>query len=174
MTAKGKSMSLNRELQYFILKLLEKSYPYARTDVAVFTELEAFSPDVGRDEVIANLVYLEEHELIRSGLVLSMPHHYQFSREGMRISHKGMDFLKEDGGLSAILNCVTVRIHDETLARIASFLEQSPLPAPQKKAYLEKLRELPFETTRHLVCRLLDLALEKTPDALQLIQTLMS
>lgn len=167
-------MKINRELQCFILCLLKKSYPVSRTDIAVFKEFEAFSENIDRVDVIGNLIYLEEHELIISGLIPNGSGGYQFSRDGMRITCKGIDFLEEDGGLSAILNCVTVRIHDETLARVEKFLAQSHLPEPQKKHYIARLRELPYDATKHLVCKLLDLALGRTPDALQLIQKLLA
>ena len=166
-------MKIDRDLQFLILSRLKDYYPSPLRD-PLMKIFAGICDSMGYDHFYANIIYLQEHGLLRSGLRPNVPRSRWQEGEGISITAKGIDFLENDGGLSAILNCVTVRIHDETLARIETFLEQSPLPEPQKKAFREKLRELPFDATKHLVCKLLDLALGKTPDALQLIQTLLS
>lgn len=164
-------MKVDRNLQFQILERLKQTYPFPmNVDARIF--FEDIAGSVGNDTLIANLLYLEEHGLLKSGLIPTAQRTYGPAHTGLIITAKGIDFLEGDGGLSAILNCVTVRIHDETLARIAKFLEQSQLPEDQKKELLSRLRELPFDATKHLVCKLLDVALDKVPDALQLVQKL--
>lgn len=83
-----------------------------------------------------------------------------------------MDFLADDGGLSAILGVVTIKLHDDTIkALIEGRILQSDLPEPEKKRFLAQLRELPAETTKHLVLKLVDLGLDKAPTAIETIGT---
>ena len=81
-----------------------------------------------------------------------------------------MDFLADDGGLSAILGVVTIKLHDDTIkSLIESKILESDLPEPEKKRFLDHLRELPGEATKHLVLKLVDLGLEKAPTAIEVI-----
>ncbi len=167
-------MHIDRELQALVLHHLKKLYPGSGLDNAFWADLYALAKDGDRANLVANIIYLEEHGLLESGLVPKDSGGYHFSRSGMRITAKGLDFLEDDGGLSAVLSCVTVRLHDETLACLERFLAQSPLPEQEKRRYIRRLRELPFEATKHAICTLLDMALEQVPDALQQVQNLLS
>ena len=60
---------------------------------------------------IQNLLYLEQHGLIKiqdeSGIDTWMLL--------IQITHQGIDFLQQDGGLSAILDIVTIKLHNDTI-----------------------------------------------------------
>lgn len=87
----------------------------------------------------------------------------------------GLDFLADDGGLSAILGTVTIKLHDDTIKElIAQRIELAELPAAEKKRYLDQLRELPAETTKHLVMKLVDMGLDAAPQAMALIGKLLT
>lgn len=162
-------MKLDRALQLTILQTLRDVHPHSNR-----TLISEFAGEREEDErlVLGNLIYLDEHGLVESGVTRVGRDGYTF--RGATITAKGLDFLENDGGLSAILGVVTIRLHDDT---IKSLLEkkiiESALPSPEKKRYLDQLRELPAETTKHLVLKLVDLGLEKGPAAIAAIGTLL-
>ena len=97
---------LDRARQRELLMELRGEYPHLK-----FYDLKG--DEIGRREAV-NLHYLLEH-----GLIGGQP---RFSGSGdrssnwpVRITHKGLDFLEDDGGLGAILGVVIVKIHDDTV-----------------------------------------------------------
>lgn len=151
-------MKLDRELQLELLKNLEAYYPHA-------TDVQRWDAEFPGASV--NLAYLHEHGLCDLKFLQALNANKPFSA---RITARGMDFLADDGGLSAILGVVTIKLHDETIKDlIESKILQSDLPEPDKKRFLDRLRELPAETTKHLVLKLVDLGLDKTPTAIETI-----
>lgn len=93
----GNSMHLDRKLQLSILQELRDNYP---NDVAVH-RLACFNEE---RHFLGNLIYLREHGLV-SGEIIE-----EFSAGGSIksmlwaiITAAGLDFIEDDGGLSAIL-----------------------------------------------------------------------
>jgi hypothetical protein len=120
---------LDRNHQRTLLEELRDSYP----------EVLAFGP--GNDEnsrrQAVNLHYLLEHGLIAGRVLPSLSAGNAFA---VRISAKGLDFLQDDGGLSAILGVVTVKLHDDTIRKlIQKRIDDDPNLAPQDK---NKAREV--------------------------------
>ena len=160
-------MILDRKIQRDLLERLASVYP-AR---AITTEWDAEIGDSPQRIASANLIYLQEHGLCDaslSGVVDSSGPKVNAAKATAR----GMDFLADDGGLGSILGVVTIKLHDDTIkALIERKILESELPAPEKKRFLDQLRELPGETTKHLVLKLVDLGLEKGPEAIATIGT---
>jgi hypothetical protein len=159
-------MKLDRQLQNDLLNKIAAFYPER-------DHRKTLLPDSMSDEeekkVIANLIYLEQHGLIESGLKQMLSGDYGYF--GAKMTARGMDFIADDGGLSAVLGVVTVKLHEETLvALIESRIEQSELPAEEKKKWTAQLRSLPADAIKHLVMKLVDKGLDHAPDVLQLIQ----
>ena len=154
-------MVLDREFQLELLRKYAHVYPnrtYENWKV------------LGHDErkVAANLFYLQDHGLIQIAGQLS--NEGSLIYQGGNITAKGMDFLADDGGLSAILGVVTIKLHDDTIkSLIENKILESDLPEPEKKRLLDQLRELPGAATKHLVLKLVDLGLEKAPTAIEVI-----
>lgn len=161
-----KEIRLNRELQRKFLTILAESYPNPG-------DLKWDELGISKKARDANLSYLVEHGLARAerneeNLSRGLSLYTYFA------TAKGMDFLEDDGGLSAILGVVTIKLHDDTIkALLESKILESDLPQPEKQRYLDKLRELPAETTKHLVLKLVDLGLEKGPKAIEIIGKLL-
>lgn len=91
---------------------------------------------------------------------------------GYRITSKGIDFLEDDGGLSAILGVVTVKLHADTLRdlllqRAADAVGDSTV----KGKVLEQLKALPAEGIQLLGQKLMAEGLQRLPNALQWLQT---
>ncbi|MCH7309216.1 hypothetical protein MMO38_13905 [Acinetobacter sp. NIPH 1852] len=159
-------MHLDRELQNIILTLAAEAHP---------SELDEnrlpLTMDTSDIKFYSNLRYLEEHGLIK-------PNSYSVSLDGIHfiefitITAKGLDFLADDGGLSAILNVVTVKFEANTLkAILESRINQSDLAPEYKQSMIDALQELPAESIKHLSTKLLDASLDSLPSAILLIGT---
>jgi hypothetical protein len=157
-------MKIDRDVQKRILIALAEMYPKH----ADSRKLEICTDD----EFFANIHYLKEHGLA------------DFSTRGVdtngRMAYaavataKGIDFLADDGGLSAILGVVTIKIHDDTLkAIVASKIDGSSLPVEEKNRLANQLKDLPGEATKHLVLKLIDAGLENWQRALPIIQSML-
>jgi hypothetical protein len=158
-------MRLDRQLQLAILQAAAAVHPNAEVEF-----LKSDSPEFPNSQRISHALYLEKHGLLESGLT-----EYQdggFHIGEMKITAAGLDFLDADGGLSATLGVVTIKLHEkDLLALIGSRIESSALPPTDKKKLLDGLRSLPAESIKHLTMKLLDKGLENLPVALPLIQT---
>lgn len=159
-------MRLDREWQNIILRNAAESYP---EDL----DLEALSSNIDLSDIkfYANLQYLEDHKLIEpDSYGVSVDNFYNVHI--IRITAKGLDFLANDGGLSAILNVVTVKFEADTLkAILENRINQSDLAPADKQSMIDSLRELPAESIKHLTMKLLDEGLENLPSAIVLIGT---
>jgi len=155
-------MPINRPAQLTILTTLAKAYP---------GELDIQNPDVlgmDRETIAFQLSYLQEH-----GLVSCKWAGMDRTPILAKITAPGLDFIEKDGGLSAILGVVTIRLHDDTIKElIAQRILGSDLPQPDKRRYLDALRELPAESTKHLVLKLVDMGLESGPQAMRWLEKL--
>ena len=157
---KAISVKLDRELQRELLKKLADVYP-ERMDM----QQQARE----NEDVRPNLFYLKEHGMIDGAIARPMSEPQIFVNAG--ITAAGLDFIQDDGGLSAVLGVVTIRLHDETIRDlIAARIQASDLPPAEKTGLLDQLRELRGESIKHLTMKLLDVGMENLPAALPLIQ----
>ncbi|RQZ18120.1 hypothetical protein DIE15_08275 [Burkholderia sp. Bp9031] len=153
-------MKMNRALQREILEALAETFPKAMPSEPWKGLIEKYGDDAFR----ANALYLDGHGLLT----------WNVQSQGIyvRITSRGLDFLEDDGGLSAMLDVVTVKLHEDTLKElIGQRIEAANLPEPEKHRLLDQLRSLRGETIKHLTLKLVDAGLENWPAALQLIQT---
>lgn len=158
-------MGLKRELQHKILRTLSDCYP-----MGFDGRYWNLDPGGNHEDLVANLLYLAEHGLLAHGFARYSGDWVEEIPGTIRITAKGMDFLEDDGGLSAILGVVTIKFHDDTIkSLIEAKILQSDLPQPEKKRWTDQLRSLPAEATKHLVLRLVDKGLDSGPAALAAI-----
>lgn len=156
---------IDRAMQRRILQTLSSSYP-GPMDRDTLAEAVGETAPATLD---ANLHYLEQHGLVEvnwlRALGLPGPH-----ATSAKIHATGLDFLADDGGLSAILGTVTIKFHEDTLrALIESRIASSDLAPADKRQWTDALRELPADAIKHLSTKLIDLALDKAPGALPLL-----
>lgn len=123
--------------------MLAESYPKHHDIKDIF---EKFDSD-DEEKYLANIVYLDEHGLIESSIQFGIDGHAMC--EIPKITHKGMDFLADDGGLSAILGIVTIKLHDETIRELIALRIEKENP-PNKRELLDQLRSLPGGAIKHL------------------------
>ncbi|MBH1982028.1 MAG: hypothetical protein I8H79_05710 [Burkholderiales bacterium] len=156
-------MKLDRSLQLQLLKKFAEIYPAAG-------QAGKFADDDERASTMANLMYLIEHELITAA-ALSQPISGPAMIGNIKITAAGLDFLADDGGLSAILGVVTIKLHDDTVRQlIEARIQSADLPETTRSHLLKSLREAPGETIKLLTEKLLDAGLANLPAALPLIQ----
>ena len=158
-------MALDRGFQLSVLRRYADVYPN-RT-------YEKWH-ELGDDEhkIAANLLYLQEHDLITIAGQLGSSGDLIY--QGGSITAKGMDFLADDGGLSAILGVVTIRLHDDTIkAIIEAKILQSDAPEPTKKRMIDRLRALDGEATKHLVLKLVDYGLGQGAKSIEMIGSML-
>ena len=151
-------MRLDRDLQREILLSCRQAYP---------GWVEHTDEEQGRDDFHANLIYLYEHKLITGTLING---NVELVRP--RITATGLDFLEDDGGVSAILQTITVKIdQDDLRSLIATRVEESDLPPEEKAPLSHAMRSLPAQALRDLTTRLVNEAVDQWPGALRLFQT---
>lgn len=156
---------LDRHAQRRILLRLADVYPEDQVAEFLYHDVEPY-------KLAANISYLQEHGLIEA--TFYGPKEVGNAVQRARLTHKGMDFLEDDGGLSSILDVVTVRIHEDSIKElIAAQISASDLAQPDKQRYLDQLRELPAETTKHLVLKMVDAGLANWQKALPLLQSIL-
>lgn len=154
---------LDRALQRRILERLREHYPERAIILG-----EVSAPD---DAVVANLSYLEEHGLCESGLSWGLDGSCVVTPA--RITARGLDFLEDDGGLSAILGTVTIRIEAETLRNLLSArVDESDLPAAEKSRIKAHLAALSEAALKSATAELTKLGLAHLPNAIQWLRTL--
>ncbi|MGC5885711.1 hypothetical protein [Ralstonia pseudosolanacearum] len=159
-------MKLDRAYQRSLLEQLAESYPKAHDFGAHFEALD----EAERAKFRANIAYLEEHGLVdrrntEVGGVMFVG--------GPRITHIGMDFLADDGGLSAILGTVTVKLHADTIRELViAKVESAPLPPEQKSKVKQHLQAMSSEALKALTKSLVEKGLQNVPDVAQWLQAL--
>lgn len=129
---------LDRNLQHEFLSELYKVYPDSITyDYYINAAIAQTSGVIEAEEDAlfvlkqsANLQYLAEH-----GLVVFDDKTRITST--VKITAKGIDFLMDDGGLSAILGVVTVKLHSDTIQSLLNTkIDQADIP-PEEKSKLK-------------------------------------
>lgn len=149
-------MEIDRKLQHNLLFELKQAYPNGLTiDYLYFKCVEEQTPQTDTFEQMlallkmpkdvtafqhlkANLVYLAEHQLIADVT--------ENNTAMLKATVKGVDFVENDGGLSAILNTVCVSYHADTMAQLGALLSQLDKPSLR-----DLIRRLPVEIATSLI-----------------------
>lgn len=160
---------LDRAYQLHLLTMIRGTYPVAFDIRQHMRELD--DKDMRKFEY--NLAYLVEHRLIDCQISTSVNGHISMGMP--RITKDGLDFLEDDGGLSAILNITTIKLHQEDLRQLleAKISASTELKPEEKKTFVSQLRALPADATKQLVIELMKRGLDHGPDAWQYIRTLL-
>lgn len=138
---------LDREYQRNLLFQLAQHYP--EPCVGLIQESGGFHTVES-----VNLHYLAELGLVRIEGVIDLlgRKHFKEGPELIYITARGWDFISDDGGLTAILGVVTVKLHSETLSALeGKILASEELPPEEKTRLLDRLRSLPEEGAKTLV-----------------------
>ena len=158
-------MRIDRSLQKDILNKLASVYP---NYYDLSKEYTYGTPEY--QNIVTNLYYLSEHGLVTESSILKATGFggsFNLQLERPTITYKGLDFLADDGGLSAILNSVTVKFDIEQLKNLIDLkIQNSDLPPQEKSQLSEILKELPSESIKHIITKLIDLGWDNAGIAL--------
>jgi hypothetical protein len=157
-------MKVDRELHKDLLKRAAEIYP-----MRCMYQSNLHS----EGDFFGNLLYLEEHGLVEAGVKQSLDNHFGFY--GFKATAKGLDFLADDGGLSAILGVVTVKLHDDTVrSLLVERIEASDAEPTVKNELVKQVRAIPAEALKTLTTRALEAGLRSLPNAIPLLHTWLS
>ncbi len=158
--------TFDRNLQLKILELAVEEYPEQINSIPL--ELSSLDDKT----LLQNIAYLRDEGLILGGI--------EESCDGIEpvlnlisATNDAVNLLSNEGSISASLKIVTVKLHDETLSALREFIAQNVPDPEERKGYLQRLKELPADATKHIVLQLLGKGLNQIPDAIQWLQTVL-
>jgi len=137
----------DRGLQKQLLVCLSQIFP-APLSRDKLAEINCLFED--ENHLAANLLYLEEHGLIQSGVKQGMAG-FVINTGITRITAKGIDFIQQDGGLSAILNITTIKFHRDAVVVLEDLIAMSNLSDTDKQKAKSTLSELSTEALKTVV-----------------------
>ena len=153
---------IDRSLQLRSLEALRDGYP-------MWVDMGQL-PDADHPELVANLWYLRE-----LGLIEAKDNPTQQDATAIyspRITAEGLDFLEDDGGVSAMLRTVTVKFHpDDLRALLVGRVDSSELPAAEKSRLMHAIRSVPSKVLQGFLDRFVREAVVRSPDVLQQLET---
>lgn len=155
---------MNRQRQLEILTILDDIHPEA-------LPARKFPDHLEPSCLLSDLFYLQGHNLIE----------FTYCKKGnagwsitSRITSRGMDFLKDDGGLSAILGVVTIKLHEDTIRELLLIaVDQSATTKSDKETLKATISRTPSTAFSEIVRELCRRAVLQSPDALQLIRDIL-
>ena len=118
----------------------------------------------------AELCYLAGH-----GLVDIEYHQYIIVADKQldwaMITSQGIDFIKDDGGIAAILGTITIKIHGDSIKEIIiKKIESSDLDQTYKQKLISRLQLLPVDSIIPLTTTLVSSAACNLPELIQTLQ----
>lgn len=153
---------LDRNFQLRILEIACETYPMQLG----YEPEELLSVD--RRKLIQNIAYLREEGIIKCFLSIPLSgSEPDLNIKSITATKKAHNLLTEEGSISEQLKVVTVRLHNESLLMLRTFVENHVSDQEEKNTYLQRLKELPADATRHLLLELLGMGLHRMPDAVQ-------
>ncbi|MBI6486118.1 hypothetical protein ETG59_07370 [Proteus mirabilis] len=161
-------LGFNRVLQLRILEVAVQDYPNTIQPENIPTDLS----DIDNDILLKNIAYLSEEEMITGGVIDVMAGAFP-ELTLVKATRHAVNLLTEEGSISTSLKVITVRLHDETLNEIRDFITLNVPDPEERKGYLQRLKELPADATKHIVLQLLGKGLNQIPDAVQWLQTVL-
>ncbi|TPW36615.1 hypothetical protein [Oecophyllibacter saccharovorans] len=149
------------ELQRSILECLNQRRGYWLT----YSDFEGI--DLTYDDLCIEVLSLKEYGLIEADIRGKPWGGYILL--GVRINNKGSDSLKEDGGLTAQLETVTVRLDPNSFkALIETYIDASNHSLEEKSRLKEGLKKLSAMGLQAVAQKLIDIGLKHAPDLLTL------
>lgn len=160
---------IDRELQLQILRELKKGR-LKKTQLY----LREINYEGNVEDIEFNVRYLNELGLLEGARIKPVLHNWVEGKtepianprgillEG-RITAQGVDFLEDDGGVSAILGTVTVKLHADTVRDLidAKIVDSDAIPQEEKPALRKALKGMKEEGLKQLTTRLISYGLDQ-------------
>lgn len=159
-------MKLDRALQRKLLEELREYYPAPR-----FTNrMDHLHTDPRH--LMANAAYLIEHDLVAGEIRMTSTGSGDFMPARLVLTAAGLDFLEDDGGLTAIMGTLTIRLHAESIRDLlAARIEAAELEDSVKSQLLTEVKSLPAKGLEAMVSGLAREGLARLPNAVQWLQS---
>lgn len=141
---------IDRAFQREILWKLYDVFPHRYS----FPEYDRNTPEY--EKLLINLYYLQQHGLIDEKSVIVTKSNTEDGKTTLisnfvEINHRGIDFLLEDGGLSAILGVVTIKFEEQQLREILEQqIRQSDLPEQKKSDLLQHIQNVGIDVLKDI------------------------
>ncbi|WP_083004821.1 hypothetical protein [Halomonas sp. GT] len=170
---------MDRKKYLKILNFLNDSYMSTKA-------LKPYELNMSFDDMNTSAFYLQEHGLAEfTGIIESKRAASHVEAVGGDIEQqiygsittKGLDYLKEDGGLTSELNVQVIRLDATTIQQLidAKIIQSTSIPEHEKPALREALKGMKEEGLKQLTTRLISYGLDQgTVTAQQLSQWLTS
>lgn len=141
------------DLLYDILHKATEAYPEP-------LDVDPINKELGDSIVTGAIDYLVDHQLVdvlaKRSRISGMGSYAE-----IRINARGMDILQEDGGWTAMLNVVTVRLEADTLRQlITQKIDESNEPTHRKLQLREWVFSLSEQSLRGLAIQLIQTGLQ--------------
>ena len=137
------------------LELLRELYNYAPYGIPTHDRIAYYREAFGsEDGLAANLIYLRDHGLIECNIqeyAFATGIRYIVMIDVTKITSKGIDFIRDDGGLSAILNVQTIKFHKDAVAVLEDLIALSNLSEPEKENAKSIFDKLSMEALKTVV-----------------------
>ena len=156
---------VDRHMQLVLLRNLRDNYPAFIPLESFFHNVLASLPPETSDEnegfeqsFLFNLDYLAGHKLVtRPAPVYIKRFDHTEVPNAYRITSKGIDFLEDDGGLSAILNTVTVKFDvDNVRELVEAGLLTAHVPEEKQGALMKAIQEAPGTMLQTAVTKMVE------------------
>ena len=158
-------MKVDRIVQRRILELCADQYPISADPDGLIADLGTD----GEDVYVSNVAYLDEHGLLDAALQIGADGSAAWGRP--TITARGMDVLANDGGLTAILGTVTVKLHADTIRQmLLARVDASAEPTEKKSALRKQIEALPGTALQMVTTRAAQEGLAHVPDLWHWIQ----
>ncbi|MDR0478313.1 MAG: hypothetical protein LBH31_00615 [Burkholderiaceae bacterium] len=155
---------LDRAYQFELLNELARCYPRPGFDMLYRLQ------EAETEKYLVNIAYLAEHGLVDKWGEFSVDMQPIFVPP--TLTYKGMDFLADDGGLSAIFGVATIRIHGDTIKELLdAWIEASAASQADKRRLKSALQSLPAAATKHLAMKLMDMGIAAAPATILWLET---
>lgn len=139
----------DRNIQRELLQHLCDIYP----DSADSSFSKAFSEKFGgMNTFTANILYLAGHGLIEVKLSNEIGRRLPYVIDSFtKITSKGIDFIRDDGGLGAILNVQTIKFHRDAVVVLEDLIAISNMNDEQKEKAKSTLSKMSTEALKTVV-----------------------
>lgn len=158
--------NFDRALQFRLLELAVDAYP----DPIRRQEIPNEILNIDEKKLLQNIAYLRDENMISDGVIGGL-NGSSPAIDLIRATKNAINLLTEEGSISASLKVVTVKLHDDSLAVIRDFINQNVADPEERKGYLQRIKELPADATKHIVLELLGKGLNQIPNVALWLQT---
>ncbi|WP_308561828.1 hypothetical protein [uncultured Klebsiella sp.] len=136
----------DRNIQRELLQYLCDIYP----ESADSSFSKTFSEKFGSINIFtANILYLAGHGLIEARLSNEIGRRFPSVVDSFtKITSRGIDFIRDDGGLGAILNVQAIKFHRDAVVVLEDLIAISNMNDEQKEKAKSTLGELPTEALK--------------------------